>query len=254
MSKDTRYALVTGASAGIGRAVALDLAAAGMTPIVSARREEALHELVSEIEERGGMAHAIAADLATIEGVDAMWHAATTIAGGAPGVVVANAGHGLQGGVLSSDRSKWEHMIALNFTGCVHLMRLAAEAQAQRIEAAEIDTADIVVLGSVSGIHVSPFSGMYGSTKFAVTAAAEALRREVGSRRVRVSVIKPGVVESEFQEVAGYDADTFGKAVAKWGDMLTPDDIARTIRFIVTQPPNVHVNDVVIRPVAQDYP
>ncbi len=254
MSKDTRYALVTGASAGIGRAVALDLAAAGMTPIVSARREEALYGLVKSIEERGGMAHAVAADLATIEGVDAMWHAATTIAGGAPGVVVANAGHGLQGGVLSSDRSKWEHMIALNFTGCVHLMRLAAEAQAQRIEAAEIDTADIVVLGSVSGHHISPFSGMYGATKWAVWAAAEALRREVGPRRVRVTIIKPGVVESEFQEVAGYEADTFGKAIAKFGPMLQPEDIARSIRFVVEQPPNVHINDLVIRPVAQDYP
>ena len=254
MSSNTRYALVTGASAGIGRATALELADAGMTPIVSARREEELFALVQEVEEHGGMAHAVSADLATIDGVDALWHTATTIAGGAPGVVIANAGHGLQGGVLSSDRGRWEHMIALNFTGTVHLMRLAAEAQADRIEAGELDTADVVVLGSVSGHHISPFSGMYGATKWAVWAAAEALRREVGGRLVRVTTIKPGVVESEFQDVAGYDQETFGQAVAKFGPMLQPEDVARSIRFVVTQPANVHVNDLVIRPVGQDYP
>ena len=254
MSSNTRYALVTGASAGIGRATALELADAGMVPIVSARREDALHALVRAVEERGGMAHAVAADLGTIGGVDAMWSSACRIAGGAPGVVVANAGHGLQGGVLSSDRSRWEHMIALNFSGCVHLLRLAAEAQAQRIEAEEIDTADVVALGSVSGHHISPFSGMYGATKWGLWAAAEALRREVGGRRVRVTVVKPGIVESEFQEVAGYDQENFGQAVARFGPMLQPEDVARSIRFVVEQPPNVHVNDLVIRPVGQDYP
>ena len=254
MSNEKRVALVTGASAGIGRATALALADAGMTPVVSARRKEELDSLVQTIQESGGFAHAVVADLATTEGVDAMWSTACELAGGPPAVVVANAGHGLQGGVLSSDRSKWEHMIALNYTGCVHLMRLAAEAQADAIAAGSAPSGDIVVLGSVSGYHISPFSGMYGSTKFAVTAAAEALRREVGGRCVRVTVIKPGIVESEFQEVAGYDAENFGKTVEKFGAMLQPEDVARSIRFVVEQPPNVHINDLVIRPVGQDYP
>ena len=254
MSNGTRTALVTGASAGIGRATALALADAGMAVVVNARREGALKELVREIEAAGGVAHAVVADLAEVAGVDRLWEESVRLAGGAPGVVVANAGHGLQGGVLSSDRSRWEHMIALNFTGCVHLMRLAAEAQAQRIEAGGADTGDVVALGSVSGHHISPFSGMYGATKWGLWAAAEALRREVGGRRVRVTVVKPGIVASEFQEVAGYDEENFGKAVAKFGDMLQPGDVARAIRFVVESPPNVHVNDLVIRPVGQDYP
>lgn len=254
MSNETRTALVTGASVGIGRATALALADAGLRVVVSARREEALQTLVQEIQAAGGTAHAVAADLSTIEGVDAMWRETHDRLGHCPEVVIANAGHGLQGGVLSSDRAKWENMIALNYTGCVHLLRLAANAQAQAIEAGDAPSGDIVVLGSVSGHNISPFSGMYGSTKFAVTAAAEALRREVGSRRVRVSVIKPGIVESEFQDVAGYDAETFGNTVAKFGAMLAPEDVARSIRFVVTQPPNVHINDLMIRPVGQDHP
>lgn len=254
MSTETRAALVTGASVGIGRATALALAEAGLGVVVSARRESALATLVAEVQAAGGRAHPVVADLSTVKGVDGMWRDTCAALGRAPEVVIANAGHGLQGGVLSSDRAKWENMIALNYTGCVHLLRVAALAQAEAIEAGTAPSGDLVVLGSVSGHNVSPFSGMYGSTKFAVTAAAEALRREVGSRRVRVTVIKPGIVKSEFQDVAGYDAETFGKAVAKFGDMLEPEDVARAIRFVVEQPPNVHVNDLVIRPVAQDYP
>ena len=110
------------------------------------------------------------------------------------------------------------------------------------------------MLGSVVGTNVSPFSGVYGASKFAVEAAAEALRREVGKSGVRVTTVKPGVVASEFQEVAGYDEDNFGKMVAKFGPMLEPDDVARAIRFAVEQPPNVHVNQITLRPVGQDYP
>ena len=113
---------------------------------------------------------------------------------------------------------------------------------------------DVVVLGSCVGVNVSPFSGMYGATKFAVGAAAEALRREVGARGVRVTNIRPGIVASEFQDVAGYDAENFGQATEKFGTVLTPEDVARTIGFVVSQPPHVHVNELTIRPVGQDYP
>ena len=247
--RDQRAALVTGASAGIGRAIAVALAEAGMRVVVSARRRERLDALVDEIAAAGGAAHAVAADAADAGELDRLWRAAADWAGGVPSVVVANAGHGLQGGVLSSDESRWEHMFRLNVTATMHLMRLAAGAMAEMQ-----GPRDIVVLGSVAGSNVSPFSGAYGATKFAVEAAAEALRREVGKTGVRVTRIKPGVVESEFQGVAGYDEETFGKAVAKYGPMLQPEDVARCVRFVVSQPPNVHVNEITLRPVGQDYP
>ncbi len=246
-----KTALITGASAGIGWATALHLAKTGCRVVVSARRDERLAELVVEIEAAGGTALALPADASEPAALDRLLADVTDWAGGVPDIVVANAGHGLAGGVLSSDRARWEHMVQLNFLATTHLMRCAAEAMAAREGGGQ---GDVVVLGSCVGVNISPFSGMYGATKFAVGAAAEALRREVGPRGVRVTTIRPGIVTSEFQEVAGYDAENFGKTVAKFGEVLQPQDVARTIGFVVSQPSHVHVNELTIRPVGQDYP
>ena len=244
-----RAALVTGASAGIGRATALDLASAGCGVVVSARRKERLDELAGEIEANGGKALAVAADASQDGEIDRLWKAACDWFGGPPSIVVANAGRGLAGGVLSSDESAWRSMYALNVLGTLHLLRLAGEA----LQGGS-GPRDIVVLGSVVGTNVSPFSGVYGSTKFAVESAAEALRREVGRSGVRVTTIKPGIVESEFQDAAGYDEENFGQTVKKFGQVLVPEDVARAIRFAVEQPPHVNVNTLTLRPVGQDYP
>jgi len=111
-----------------------------------------------------------------------------------------------------------------------------------------------VAISSVAGHNISPFSGFYGSSKWAITGMAEALRREVCGYKVRVTTIKPGIVLSEFQEVAGYTQENFGKGVQKYGDLLLPADVARVILFVVTQPQHVHLAEVVIRPTGQDYP
>ncbi len=83
---------------------------------------------------------------------------------------------------------------------------------------------------------------------------AEALRREICGKGFRVTTVKPGLVASEFQEVAGYNAENFYKTVEKYGKMLEPADVARVIGFVVSQPAHVHMNDVMVRPTRQDYP
>ncbi len=113
---------------------------------------------------------------------------------------------------------------------------------------------DIDVLGSNVARHVSPFSSRYGSTKFAAGALAEGARRELGPKGIRVSHIAPGVVISEFQRIAGYTDELIRGFDAKFGPLLTPDDIARLVAFFISQPAGVHVCDVVIRPTRQDYP
>ena len=146
-------------------------------------------------------------------------------------------------------------MVRLNVLGAMHLLRVAGAALSDgRGGPDEGDKRDVFVLGSVVGTNVSPFSGVYGATKFAIEAAAEALRREVGKTGVRVTTVKPGIVASEFQAVAGYDHETFGQVVEKYGAMLEPDDVARCIAFAAAQPANVHVNTLTVRPVGQDYP
>src|SRR5690606_39148895 len=113
---------------------------------------------------------------------------------------------------------------------------------------------DIVVLGSTVGRHVSPFSSLYGGSKFAVHGMVEGLRREVARHGIRVSLIEPGIVKSEFQGVAGYDPETFGAFMEKVAPVLSPEDVARAIAFVASQPAGVHVGDVLIRGTRQEYP
>jgi NADP-dependent 3-hydroxy acid dehydrogenase YdfG len=114
--------------------------------------------------------------------------------------------------------------------------------------------ADIVIVGSVVGRNVSPFSAVYGSTKFAVHALAEGLRREVGPKGIRVSLVEPGIVLSGFQAAANYSDEMVQGFEDRWGPLLIGDDVANAIHYIVTQPPHVHISDIMIRPTRQDYP
>jgi NADP-dependent 3-hydroxy acid dehydrogenase YdfG len=112
----------------------------------------------------------------------------------------------------------------------------------------------MIVLGSAVGKHVSPFSSMYGGTKFAVHGMVEGVRRELGPKGIRVTLLAPGFVASEFQDVAGYDPKWFEEVVARIGPVLTPQDVARTAVFIASQPAHVHLSDALLRPTRQDYP
>ena len=262
----TRAAIITGASAGIGQALALDLASKGARIVLNARRAERIDELAQRITDQFGTvetdqgirprAVCVPGDAADESTIDAMLNASQDHFGIAADLIVANAGRGLDGSVMSSDTEQWESMLKTNILGVARLIRKAGtqllDLQANRDW--QTHPADLVILGSTVGRHISPFSSMYGCTKFAVNSLAEAARRELGPSGIRVSLIEPAIVKSEFQEMAGYDPEGFAKVMAKFAPVLAPEDIARSIGFIVTQPASVHVCDVVIRPTRQDYP
>jgi NADP-dependent 3-hydroxy acid dehydrogenase YdfG len=250
MTPSRRVAIVTGASAGIGHATALALAKQDIPVVLHARRRERLEELARQIQSAGGRALPVPGDASNSADIDALLKRAEEFAkslGADLDIVVVNAGRGLAGGLLSSDQSQWRAMFELNVLGAAHLMRRAGELMAPR------GHGDIVVLGSASGHNVSPFSGFYGSSKFALAAMAEAFRREVCAKGLRISILKPGIVLSEFQAAAGY-GDAFYKTIEKYGKPLEPADVAEAIRFVVSLPPHVAVNELVIRPTGQDYP
>ena len=167
---------------------------------------------------------------------------------GAIDLVIANAGRGLAGGLLTSDEKQWREMYEVNVIGAALLMWRAGQIMVEQ------GHGHIMALGSISGIHVSPFSGFYGSTKFAIAGMVEAFRREVCGKGVKVTLIEPGIVTSEFQGVAGYTPDNFFKSVERFGQLLTPEDVAETIVFVATRPAHVHISELLVRPVKQDYP
>lgn len=251
-----RIAIITGASAGIGAALARDFTHRGARVVINARREAKLHELAEQLgPDRVACVPGDASDDAVIE---QLFQAARDTFEDEADLVVVNAGRGLNGSVVTSDTSQWEEMVRTNILGAARLMRAAAHHLMADIEHSgsswQQQARDIVVLGSTVGRNISPFSSMYGSTKFAVNSLAEAMRREIGPKGVRVTLIEPGFVRSEFQGVAGYADDWFASVVERIGPVLTPDDCAEIIAFIVSRPPAVHLSDALIRPTRQDYP
>ncbi|MBX3378272.1 MAG: SDR family NAD(P)-dependent oxidoreductase [Phycisphaeraceae bacterium] len=269
-----RIAVVTGASAGIGESIARFLAAAGAKVVVNARREERLHALVREL---GGTANAaaVAGDAADQTVIQTMLDVAKHTFGGGgreADLVVVNAGRGLRGSVYDSDSAQWEDVIRINLLGAARLMRAAAERMAGPVPIVRgappaqppppptppadwlSRPRDIVILGSTVGRHISPFSSMYGSAKAGVHMLAESLRRLMAPRGVRITLLEPGIVKSEFQDAAGYDRESFGKFMDAISPVLTPEDISRLVMFIVTQPAGMHICDVMVRPTRQEYP
>lgn len=266
-----RIAIVTGASAGIGEAVVRTLVENGAACVINARRRERLEELVQELGSEDVVA--VTGDAADESVVREMLDVARHTFGGGKreaDLVVANAGRGLRGSVYDSDPAHWEEVVRTNLLGAARLLRAAAERMVGPVEIVQgppkpaeparphagwpDHPRDIVVLGSTVGRHVSPFSSFYGSAKAGVHMLAESLRRVIGPRGVRVTLLEPGVVRSEFQDAAGYDRESFGEFMDRIGPVLSPDDVAGLVLFIVGQPAHVHVNDVMIRPTRQEYP
>ncbi len=256
----SRVAVITGATAGIGAAAVRELVRLGAFCVINGRRREPLLELVKECGE--GNVAGVVGDCADDVVVRRLLDVGRYSLGNPKHeacIVVANAGRGLAGSVMTSDEKQWEEMVRTNVIGCAKLIREAGkrylvEQEGKSIEQLLDRPRDIIVMGSTVGRHISPFSSMYGSTKFAANSLAEAARRELGPKGIRVTLIEPGFVESEFQAVAGYETKWFEEVKTRIGPVLQPPDIARLLSHIVSQPAHVHLSDVLIRPTRQDYP
>ena len=245
----SRIAIVTGATSGIGEATAKCFAAAGFAVIGNGRNAAKLTALEESI---GPAFCGVAGDASDQAVVERLFDTALERFGRPADIVVANAGRGLGGSVKDADLSQFEAVVRINLTGTLTLLQQAAQ---RLLAAQEAGTAaDIVIVGSVVGRHISPFSAVYGSTKFAVHALAEGLRREVGPLGIRVSLVEPGIVVSGFQAVAGYQDEMVQGFEDRFGPLLVGDDVANAIHFIVAQPPHVHISDLIVRPTRQDYP
>ncbi|MDE2214849.1 MAG: SDR family oxidoreductase [Candidatus Omnitrophica bacterium] len=245
-----KTAVITGASSGIGMATALALAQNGAAVVINARRKDRLDKLSKEILSAGGKALVVPGDAGRVPDIERLLKDTLDWKEGGRkyDFVIVNAGRGIAGGLMTSDESVWEDIYRINVLGAAHLMRRAAKYMVQE------KRGSIVAVGSVVGRHVSPFSSFYGSSKFAITAVAEGLRREVAPAGVRVSVVMPGIVLSGFQDVAGYTQENFGKNVAQFGKLLEPQAIADGIVWLLSQPPHVNVSEIMIRPTGQTYP
>lgn len=250
--KYKRIAIVTGTTSGIGEATVRKFVAAGFGVVGNGRNAEKLALLENEI---GSAFCSVAGDAADNAVLNKLFSIAIERFGRAADIVVANAGRGLGGSVKDADLTQFEELLKINVSGALALIQKAAQDMVDiQQNTYPKSAADIVIIGSVVGRHISPFSAVYGASKFAVHALAESLRREVGPKGVRVSLVEPGVVLSGFQAAAGYTDEMVNSFQKNFGPLLIGDDIANAIHHIVSQPPHVHISDIVVRPTRQDYP
>jgi clavulanate-9-aldehyde reducatase len=241
-----RTALVTGASSGIGRAIALALAGAGAHVVIGARRHDRLTALATQIEELGSRAVPLGLDV-TDEAACRRAVQRTVDELGGLDILVNNAGLMLLGQVEDADTEDWRQMLATNVLGLMYMTHAALPHLLERRGA-------IVQISSSSGRVARPGSAVYSASKFAVNAFSESLRQEVTARGVRLIVLEPGVVDTELRDhITDPAAKERMTAAAASVRQLRPEDVAAAVLYAVSQPEHVSVNELFIRPVDQTW-
>ncbi|MGW5668196.1 SDR family NAD(P)-dependent oxidoreductase [Micromonospora sp. NPDC003776] len=245
-------ALVTGASSGIGAATARALAEAGAAVAVLARRRERLDALTEEIRAAGGTALAVATDVTDQEqAVGAVERVVARL--GRLDTVVNNAGLMLVGPVADAPEDEWDRMLAVNVQGLLHVTRAALPHLLRAAEEGPRRVADLVNISSTAGRVARAGTAVYNLTKFGVNGFSEALRQELAPRRVRVSLVEPGTVETE---LSSHVRDGVREAIVKQleaMELLRPEDIADAVTWIVTRDRRVAVNEVLVRAAEQTW-
>jgi NADP-dependent 3-hydroxy acid dehydrogenase YdfG len=223
-----RVFLITGASSGIGAATARRAGAEGWRLVLAARRQEPLQALAEEL---GGPERVLAVRCDVTEWEDQQRMAADALAAfGRIDVAFANAGFGGPRGFLNDTPEHWREMVLTNVYGAALTLRATLPAVTE-------SRGHLLLTSSVAGRRVLPGS-LYSCTKFAVTAMGEAVRQDVHGTGVRVTVIEPGMTDTPFFDHPPKDA-------------LEEDDIARAVMYAVAQPEHVNINEILVRPTAQ---
>ena len=234
-----KVALVTGASSGIGRALARALGAAGCRLALVARSHERLEVVASELGSEHLVLPADLTDPAAVEDV-----AARTLAHfGRVDILLANAGLYVPGDVAVGDADKWDELLAVNVAGTFRLVRAVLPTMIAR------QAGDIVLTSSISGHQAIPWEPIYSASKHAVQAFAHGLRRQVMKDGIRVGTVAPGVV---LNELWGYRDEAAIAAKVATREGLKSEDVVEAVLFMLTRPANVTIRDLVILPQNQD--
>jgi len=241
-----RVAAITGASSGIGEATAVTLARAGAAVSLAARRGDRITELAERIEREGGRALAIETDV-TDEAQANAFVTRTKEELGRLDVLVNNAGVMLLGPVVGADTGEWRRMIEVNLLGLLYCTHAALPILGQQ------GSGHIINVSSVAGRFANLGSAVYNMTKFGVNGFSEALRQELVPANVKVTVIEPGMVETELlsHNTNPMVVEATKRFQQEVGTPLTSEDIAEAILYAVGGPERVAVNEVLVRPAGQ---
>jgi NADP-dependent 3-hydroxy acid dehydrogenase YdfG len=241
-------ALVTGASSGIGAATASALAAQGAAVALAARRKDRLDALAADIREQGATALVLERDVTDQD--QAVGAVERTVAElGRLDTLINNAGVMLLGPVAGAPLPEWQRMVDLNVLGLLYCAHAALPHLLRAAQDAPRQVADMVNISSVAGRAARNGNGVYALTKFGIGAFSESLRQELAGRYVRVSLVEPGATATE---LASHNRPEILEGIrSQFGQRMQAEDIADAIRYIVTRPRHVAVNEMLVRPTEQ---
>lgn len=240
---EEKVVAITGASSGIGEATAKMLAAAGARVVIGARRTDRLERLAGEIEAIGGKVRFRKLDVTRQEEVAAFADDALAEFGRLD-VIVNNAGVMPLSPLEALKVAEWDRMVDVNIKGVLYGIAAALPIMQEQ------GSGQIINISSIGGHAVSPTAAVYCATKFAVRAISDGLRQETD--RIRVTVISPGTTTSEL-------ADTISDPAARdlmksWRSItISPDAVAASIAYAISQPQDVDVSEIVVRPTASPH-
>lgn len=241
-----RVALITGASAGIGEAGALALAAEGATVAVAARRRDRLEALVKRIEAAGGKALVQAGDVAVAE--DATRMVADTIRQcGRLDILVNNAGINQAGGIENCNFDEYKQMLDVNLMSAVYTCQAAIPTMRKQ------GSGDIINISSTAARRTGPVFNGYCASKFGLWAMTEGMRQEIAKYGIRVCNIEPGYTSTEISEsVSDPQLKEFMRNHINQEGAMKPQDVADAIIFVVSLPPRANIPEMQIRPTKDD--
>lgn len=241
-----KVALVTGASSGIGEATAVALAAAGAAVAIGARRRDRLDALTDRLRGEGATVLQLDLDVTDEAACADAVHRTREELGGLD-VLVNNAGVMLLGTIVGADPEDWRRMLTTNVLGVMYMTHAAVDGMVEQ------GSGDIVNISSVAGRTARKGAGVYNASKWAVNAFSESLRQEVTGRGVRIGLVEPGAVTTELTgHITQPEAKAASERMHASMRALQADDIARAVLYLVTQPPHVAVNEILVRPTDQE--
>lgn len=241
-----KIALITGATSGLGKAIALRLGKEGYNLIITGRRKDKLEELDREISiNYGSTVLPLCFDVRKYDEVE-------TALGNLPekwkniDVLVNNAGLavGLDP-IYKGEVDDWERMIDTNIKGLLYVTRVVTPVMVERC------SGHIINIGSIAGKAVYPNGAVYCATKYAVNALHQGMRMDLLPYNIRVTQICPGAVDTEFSLVRFKGDKGRADQVYTGYENLVADDIAESVYFAISQPPHVDIQDMLVMPTAQ---
>jgi len=235
---------ITGASSGMGKAIAIELAKNGAKVVLGARRTAQLQQIADKIKSKGGEATFAQIDVKNKADLVKLVNTAVEQYGKLD-AIVNNAGVSQLSRIDDLDIEGWEEMIDINLKGVLYGMAASIPVFKQQ------QSGHIVNIISTSGIKIVPMQGVYAGTKNAIRTIAEAFRQE-SDGNIRITGISPGLVKTDFAD--NIKNEEMKTAVQKGMEQIAiyPIAIANAVIFAISQPDDVEIGDIVIRPSKQN--